>query len=118
MADGTIEIFTPNGQIYENKKNGVFIITYQDGTRFHYNQKTKERRQLSSIETVIRYDIEEGKRVVIRKERSAFSQETANGRLVSRFYDGTVIDSNPSTKTVTIDHPSYRRVSIEYDEVK
>lgn len=46
MADGTVEILTPNGQILENKKNGMWVITYREGERCHYNQKTKERRIL------------------------------------------------------------------------
>lgn len=96
----------------------MWIITYQDGTKWVFNQKSKDRRKLGSIETHVKYDIQEGKRVLIRKEKSAFSQEVATGRLVSRFYDGTIIDSDKANKKVTISHPDYRPVELEYDEVK
>lgn len=38
--------------------------------------------------------------------------------LVSRFSDGTLIQKDRGNGTVTISHPTYRTVTLTYDEVK
>lgn len=58
----------------------------------------------------MKYEIDEHKRVLVRKDGAAFTEDKKEGQgacLVSRFSDGTLIQKEEATGKVTISHPHY-----------
>jgi phage baseplate assembly protein gpV len=63
---------------------------------------------MGSISSNVEFNIIEESKIIVREDKCAFSE--SKDKLVTRFYDGTVITKDKGNNRVVIEHPYYLKV--------